>query len=61
MADVDINSMTTTIDFEPEVVTSSVEQARQHVAQVAELKDLLRLAVMELIQEEIDLYMRGRG
>lgn len=61
MANVDINSMTATIEFEPEVITSSPEEARARVAQVNELKDLLRIAVMELIEEEIENYMRMRG
>ena len=61
MANVDINSMTTTIEFEPEVITSSVEEARARVAQVNELKELLRIAVMELIEEEIENHMRMRG
>ena len=61
MANVDINSMTATIEFEPEVITSSVEEARARVAQVNELKELLRIAVMELIEEEIENHMRMRG
>lgn len=61
MPDVTIDAMSTSIEFEPEVVTSSPEQARQHIADIAELRALLRPVIIELLEDELGRYTRMRG
>ena len=51
----------TTIEFEPEVISSSVEEARQHMADIAELRALLRPLIIELLEDELSSYIRTRG
>ena len=68
MTDVEIGTMDTTIEFEPEVITASppsgaIPDARAGVTgpEIAQLRDLLRPVIMDLLAEQYDLTRRMMG
>jgi hypothetical protein len=65
MANVEIGTMDTTIEFEPEVITAGAPGAVAGAAGTAgdalRLRELLRPVILELLEEELATYSRMRG
>ena len=65
MAQVEIGTMDTTIEFEPEVITATApsEMAAGEAAagDALRLRELLRPVIIELLEDELASYTRMRG
>lgn len=65
MANVEIGTMDTTIEFEPEVITAGAPApaagAPESLADAVRLRELLRPVILELLEDELARYSRMRG
>jgi hypothetical protein len=65
MADVEIGQMDTTIEFEPETGApngaSLASQADASASDMARLRALLRPVILEILDDELNRYVRMRG
>ena len=65
MAQVEIGTMDTTIEFEPEVITarapSEMAAGEAMAGDALRLRELLRPVIIELLEDELASYTRMRG
>jgi len=65
MAQVEIGTMDTTIEFEPEVIVGRAPtpagDADAMAGDALRLRELLRPIIVELLEDELAQYTRGRG